>query len=66
MEFMDNCCTGYFGEGCEIDDLPLAMAYVPVQKWEKLYDPAAALEHGTLFCRLDLPFIGKGAVPDGK
>ena len=66
MESMDKCRTGYFGEREEIDDLPLAMAYVPVQKWEKLYDPAAALERGTLFCRLDLPFVGKGAVPDGK
>ena len=45
---------------------PLAMAYVPMQRWEKLYEPAAALERGTLFCKLDLPFVGRGAVSDGK
>lgn len=66
MEKMENCCCGFFGKGCDIDDLPLAMAYVPMQRWEKLYDPATALDRGTLFCKLDLPFVGKGAVPDGK
>lgn len=65
MEHNDKICS-VFGEGCEIDDLPLAMAYVPMQQWEKLYEPCEALERGTLFCKLDLPFVGKGAVPDGK
>ena len=49
-----------------LDDLPLAMSYVPMQKWEDLYAPAVALERGTLFCKLDLPFIGEEAVPRGK
>ncbi|MFQ8601001.1 MAG: spore coat associated protein CotJA, partial [Oscillospiraceae bacterium] len=39
-------------------DVPLAMAYVPMQKWQKLYDPDVALERGTLFLELDKPFIG--------
>ena len=35
-----------------LDDLPLAMSYVPFQKWTK------ALQRGTLFPDLDLPFKG--------
>ena len=49
-----------------LDDLPLAMAYVPMQKWRNLYPPATALDRGTIFAELDLPFIGEEAVPDGK
>lgn len=60
-----NCCQ-VFGEGEVLDALPLAMAYVPMQRWEQLYEPAVALDRGTLFCKLDLPFKGKGAVEDGK
>ena len=41
----------------------LAMMYVPYQRFENLYDPEKALEQGTLFAELDLPFYGskKGA-----
>ncbi len=38
--------------------LPIAMAYVPWQEWKRLYAPSAALENGTLFEELDLPFLG--------
>lgn len=38
---------------------PLAMAYVPMQKFKNLYDADVALERGTLFEELDLPYIGK-------
>ena len=34
----------------------LAMAYVPVQEWEMLYDDETALSRGTLFEALDLPW----------
>ena len=44
-----------------LDSLPIAMAYVPMQKWQRLYEPEVALERGTLFSELDLPFIGKAA-----
>ena len=37
---------------------PLAMAYVPFQQWEELYDADKALNRGTLFPELDLPFEG--------
>lgn len=51
-------------ENCDIsamplDILPIAMAYVPMQKWQRLYEPDVALDRGTLFSELDLPFIGK-------
>ena len=36
----------------------LAMAYVPYQRFENLYDEDKALERGTLFKDLDLPFYG--------
>lgn len=41
----------------------LAMMYVPYQRFENLYEPERALERGTLFAELDLPFYGskKGA-----
>ena len=39
--------------------LPLAMAYVPMQRWEKLYTPDVGFIRGTIFTQLDLPFIGE-------
>ncbi len=39
-----------------VDSLPLAMAYVPRQKWRNAYSPDEALARGTLFAELDLPF----------
>ena len=43
--------------------IPLAMAYVPMQTWEGLYEYDVALTRGTLFTALDKPFIGEEAVP---
>lgn len=36
----------------------LAMMYVPFQRFENLYEPEKALERGTLFADLDMPFYG--------
>lgn len=36
--------------------LPLAVAYVRPQEWRKTYDEATALQRGTLFPELDLPW----------
>ena len=47
-------------------ETPLAMAYVPFQKWEKPYDPEAGLCRGTLFQALDNPFIGEEAVKNAE
>lgn len=40
-------------------DTPLAMAYVPFQKWEETYSENTALYKGTIFPSLDLPFLGR-------
>lgn len=44
------------------DLLSLAMAYVPRQKWQNIYDAKVALVRGTIFADLDKPFIGEEAV----
>lgn len=44
-----------------LDELPLTMAYVPMQKYGLVYEAENALEKGTLFPDLDKPFLGKGA-----
>lgn len=38
--------------------MPLGMGYVPWQQWNKVYDINKALERGTIFPELDLPFYG--------
>lgn len=40
----------------ELQELPLAMAYVPIQAWGDTYSSCRALSRGTLFPILDLPF----------
>ena len=47
-------------------EMPIAMAYVPYQFWEKPYDDELALSRGTIFPSLDKPFIGEEAVSRGK
>ena len=42
----------------QLDNLPLAMAYVPMQKWRNIYEADVGLDRGTMFCELDLPFLG--------
>ncbi len=44
----------------------LAMAYVPMQMWNKTYDPEVGICRGTIFPELDLPFIGEEALSCGK
>lgn len=47
---------GCGGEGgTMMDDLLLAYAYVPIQKWRKLHSVDEALERGTMFEELDKP-----------
>lgn len=40
------------------DPMVLAMAYVPAQRWQDLYEAAEGLPRGTIFRQLDLPFKG--------
>ncbi len=65
MLILENSGKPDFGKMC-LDELPLAMSYVPMQRWEDLYELSMALERGTLFAKLDLPFIGKEAVKNGR
>lgn len=39
---------------------PLAMAYVPRQNWNHLYEIEKGFQKGTIFEKLDKPFLGKG------
>ena len=62
--FDDEDDFGCFDTGCNNDRhwnltrFPLAMAYVPMQPWEKPYDLETGLRRGTIFPKLDLPFYG--------
>lgn len=38
----------------------LAMVYSPCQQFENIYEPTEALRCGTLFCKLYMPFTGRG------
>lgn len=42
--------------------LSLAMAFVPSQRWQNIYETNVALARGTIFADLDKPFIGEEAV----
>ncbi|MDR1674835.1 MAG: spore coat associated protein CotJA [Oscillospiraceae bacterium] len=44
-----------------LDMLPIGMAYVPMQKWQKIYDGDVAFKRGTVFGELDMPFLGEEA-----
>ena len=55
----ENVCEYAVEQFASIDGLPLAMAYVPFQKFNNLYEVDAAFAAGTLFKELDKPFIGR-------
>lgn len=57
----DKCSTSglTIPEGIFPENMPLAMAYVPYQTWGNTYSENVALERGTIFKELDLPFLGK-------
>lgn len=44
----------------DIDQFPIAMAYVPWQQWRQIYSMDVALGRGTIFQELDKPFIMGG------
>ncbi len=44
----------------ELGGMPLAMAYVPWQKWCDIYEPQEGFARGTVFAQLDKPFHGRG------
>ncbi len=48
-----------------LKDYPLAIVYSPLQEFCELYDLDDALNNGTLFKQLDLPFKGESVVRGG-
>ena len=58
----DNTPACPFPKGRFPEDTPLAMAYVPMQKFGKVYEPARGFQLGTIFPELCKPFCGKGGV----
>ena len=60
----DSCPINKCDFSC-VDNFPLAMAYIPMQKFENLYSSDEALCAGTLFKDLDKPFLGKNAERKG-
>ena len=45
---------------------PLAMVYAPIQEFEDTYDLDTALSRGTIFKKLDLPFMGQSVTRGGN
>ncbi len=41
-----------------MDTFPLAMAYVPMQQFQSMYELDEALQNGTVFPELNKPFMG--------
>lgn len=56
MENHSSCSYKQEKEVLKLDSMPLAMTYVPWQKWQNIYKPENALYAGTIFQELDLPF----------
>lgn len=48
-----------------MDNFPVAMAYVPWQNWNTVYDLEKALTCGTIFPELNKPFLGVRDVKGG-
>ena len=48
------------------EETPIGMCYVPFQQWETPYAENVALERGTMFPSLDLPFYGKEVNSNGR
>ncbi len=59
---LEECQTKYMETlPCQecLDTMSLAMAYIPWQKWKKVYTNDVGFTRGTLFSDLDLPFLGE-------
>ena len=44
----------------ELNNMPLAMAYVPWQEWRNIYEAEKGFHCGTIFEELNKPFRGIG------
>lgn len=59
MNHSSNCGCKRSFDHTELSELPLAMAYVPMQSFGTTFDLCKALQMGTVFPELCLPFCGK-------
>ena len=50
----NSCCDNMNYD--PLQTMPLAMAYVPWQKWQHVYEACKGLENGTIFEELIFPF----------
>ena len=66
MENHSSCSYKQEKEVLKLDSMPLAMTYVPWQKWQNIYKPENALCAGTIFQELDLPLLEGGARNDAE
>lgn len=64
---MQNCYQSQRQRNCpgrevyaEASQKPIAMAYVPCQRWERIYDLKKGFCNGTIFEELYKPFQGTG------
>ncbi len=62
---MSCCCSSDRSGAAPARPLSLAMTTVPIQPWEEPYDPCKALQTGTIFQSLDLPFYVTGGEANG-
>ena len=66
------CDTSPTCSSCEevrswgLSGYPLAMVYAPMQDFTEIYDLETALDRGTVFSQLDLPFMGMTVTKGGK
>ena len=56
-DHIDCCQKSDHPDQSGVDSLPLAMAYVPWQRFRDTYEMCRALQAGTIFPELDLPFL---------
>ena len=53
------CCEDR-AEYDELNGMPIAMAYVPWQEWQNIYEAEKGFHQGTIFEELNKPFTGIG------
>lgn len=64
-ERMARSCNSNYSPGssdCDLSNMPIAMAYVPWQHFDTVYEVDKALGCGTIFPELYKPFLGKRGV----
>lgn len=61
----DCSCDENSGMGWGLVGYPVASVYAPLQAFDELYDLPTALKHGTVFSKLDLPFMGDRRIRKG-